>query len=133
MVDLEDMRQILPFVLHDKLVPDLEAPFFDAASNGTYRIDRVGWLRKLFDAACAEYVRLNLDSEDPVTELQSQFQLGLDGLKETDVRGRLVKIERLIAEWSRGNKLYGHLYNDLIQLKYLHQRYTNYLRWLRAQ
>ena len=29
-------------------------------------------------------------------------------------------------------KLYGHLYDDLLKLKYLHQRYTNYLRWLRA-
>lgn len=133
LVELEDLRQILPFVLHDKLVPDLDAPFFDAAANGTYRIDRVGWLRKLFDAACAEYDRLNLDRDDPVAELQAQFRQGLDGLKEGDVRNRLVKIERLIAEWSRGNKLYGHLYDDLIQLKYLHQRYTNYLRWLRTQ
>jgi MoxR-like ATPase len=132
-VDLEDVRQVLPFVLHDKLVPDLDAPFFDAASNGTYRIDRVGWLRKLFDEACAEYVRLNLDREDLVAELQSQFHMGLNGLKERDVRSRLVKIERLITEWSKGNKLYGHLYDDLVQLKYLHQRYTNYIRWLKAQ
>ena len=29
-VDLEDVRQILPFVLHDKLMPDRDAPFFEA-------------------------------------------------------------------------------------------------------
>ena len=46
------------------------------------------------------------------------------------MRKRLVKIERLIQEWSKGRKLYGHLYDDLVKLKYLHQRHTNYLRWL---
>jgi hypothetical protein len=26
----------------------------------------------------------------------------------------------------------GHLYDDLLKMKYLHQRYTNYLRWLKT-
>ena len=38
----------------------------------------------------------------------------------------------LITEWAKGRKLYGHLYDDLLKLKYLHQRYTNYLRWLKT-
>ena len=40
---------------------------------------------------------------------------------------------RLITEWAKGRKLYGHLYDDLLKLKYLHQRYTNYLRWLKTR
>ena len=40
---------------------------------------------------------------------------------------------QLIASQTKGKKLYGHLYDDLLKLKYLHQRYTNYLAWLRAQ
>ena len=60
-----------------------------------------------------------------------QFARGLDGVKEKDVRAELTKIERLLAEWSRGRKLYGHMYDDVLKLKYLHQRYTNYLRWLK--
>ena len=39
-------------------------------------------------------------------------------------------VERLLAEWSKGRKLYGHLFDDILKLKYLHQRYTNYLKWL---
>ena len=54
-------------------------------------------------------------------------------MSEPEVRNRLARIERLISEWARGGKLYGHLYDDLLQLKYLHQRYTNYLRWLKTQ
>jgi MoxR-like ATPase len=127
---LEDMRQILPFVLHDKLVQEPDSPFFETAGNELYRVDRVSWLRKLFDLSCAEFDRLNLDGDDPVAALEAEFAAGLDGLPEAEVRARLVKIERLLTEWARGRKLYGHLYDDLLKLKYLHQRYTNDLRWL---
>lgn len=129
-VSFEDIRQILPFVLHDKLIQNPDSPFFETANNGALRYDKVGWIRKLFDLSCAEYDRINLDREDPVGELQRQFELGLDGVQENEVRARLVKIERVLAEWSQGRKVYGHLYDDILKLKYLHQRYTNYLKWL---
>ncbi len=65
--------------------------------------------------------------------MSDEIKRGLDGVPEREVRARLVKIERLINEWSKGRKLYGHLYEDLLKLKYLHQRYTNYLRWLKTR
>jgi len=129
-VELEDVRQTLPYVLHDKLVQDRDAPFFDVPGQGVFRMDRIGWLRKLFDLSGAEYDRLDLDRSDPVGALADELRQGLDGLTERTVRARLLKIERLIAEHGKGKKLYGHLYDDLLELKYLHQRYTNYLRWL---
>ncbi|MBL8058774.1 MAG: AAA family ATPase, partial [Anaerolineales bacterium] len=64
-VALEDVRVILPFVLYDKLTPNLNAAFFDQPEAAMYRTDRLGWVRKLFDLACAEFDRLNLDREDP--------------------------------------------------------------------
>lgn len=129
-VESDDLRHVLPFVLHDKLVPNHEAPFFDAPENGVYRVDRISWIRLLYDNACAEYDRLGLDGDDAVAALQEQLAQGLDGLDETEVRARLVRIERVLGEWGRSTKLYGHLYDDLLTLKYLHQRYTNYLSWL---
>ena len=130
-VDINDARQIMPFVLHDKLQIDPDSPFFEAPGNAVYRIDRVGWIRKLFDLACAEYDRLNLDKDDPLAKLEAEFEAGLEGVTEAEARARLVKIERLLAEWSKGRKLYGHVFDDVLKLKYLHQRYTNYLKWLR--
>ncbi len=130
-VHLEDLRQILPFVLHDKLVPDLDAPFFEAEANRALRTDRIAWLRRLFDLSCAEYDRLDLDRADPVADLLDEFALGLGDLDEAGARARLERIERTLAEWSAGRKLYGTLYDDILVLKYLHQRYTNYLAWLR--
>lgn len=132
-VELEDLRQILPFVLHDKLQPDLDAPFFALPENHAYRSDRLSWLRRMFDLSNEEFNRLDLDRNDPVGALATEFALGLDGVCERDTRARLTKIERLVDERVKGRKLYGHLYDDLLKLKYLHQRYSNYLHWLRAQ
>ena len=132
-VSLEDVRQVIPFVLKDKLRPDHDAPFFGLPENAVYRVDQISWLRRLLDLSNEEYDRLDLDRTDPVGELSDAFDLGLDGLKEREVRARLVKIERLIGKYAQGRKLYGHLYDDLQKLKYLHQRYTNYLLWLKAQ
>jgi MoxR-like ATPase len=132
-VGLEDLRQVLPFVLHDKLQADTDSPFFEAQGNRAYRTDRIGWLRRLFDLACAEFDRLDLDRFDPVADLDLEIRHGLDGVPELETRARLAKIERLITELAKGRKLYGHVYEDLVKLKYLHQRYTNYLRWLRTQ
>lgn len=132
-VELEDVRQILPFVLHDKLVPHLDSPFFDQTNHGIYRVDRIGWIRKLFDLSNEEFARLDMDTNDPVAKLSKEFELGLDGLSEMEVRRRLIEIEKLLADWSKGKKLYGHLFDDLLKLKYLHQRYTNYLGWLKSK
>jgi MoxR-like ATPase len=130
-VEYEDLRQMMPFVLHDKLVQDIDSPFFEATGKSVFRSDKIGWIRTLFDLSCAEYDRLNLDRDDPIAKLEAEFDVGLDGMTEKEARSRLVKIERLLSDWSKGGKLYGHLFDDILKLKYLHQRYTNYLKWLR--
>jgi MoxR-like ATPase len=132
-VELDDLRQVLPFVLMDKLLPDLDAPFFTLPENAAYRFDRVSWLRRLFDLSNDEFNRLDLDRVDPVGAMSDEFAQGLDGVTERDTRARLAKIEKLVEERVKGRKLYGPLYDELLKLKYLHQRYTNYLAWLRSQ
>jgi MoxR-like ATPase len=129
-VQMEDVRQMLPFVLHDKLTQDPDCPFFEQPGNEPLRSDKIAWIRRMFDMACAEFDRLQLDHDDPVARHSALFEAGLDRLAEHDVRQRLADIERVLNQWSRSRKFYGHMYDDVLKLKYLHQRYTNYLRWL---
>lgn len=129
-VGYDDVRQIIPFVLHDKLVQDADSPFFELQEHAAFRTDRIGWIRKLFDLSCEEYDRLDLDRDDPVAALLNEIDKGLDGVDEAEVRKRLAAIERQIGEISKGRKIYGHLFDDVLALKYMHQRYTNYLKWL---
>jgi MoxR-like ATPase len=129
-VSFEDLRQILPFVLHDKLVQNKDASFFDGAENAALRSDLVSWIRLLFDRQSQEFDRLDRDRTDPVRAELERFAEGLEGLEEREVTQRLANIERALAEIEKGGKLYGHLYDDVLALKYLHQRYTNYRAWL---
>jgi MoxR-like ATPase len=68
-----------------------------------------------------------------VGALLTEFDRGLAGVPVSEVRSRLERIERAIALIAKGRKLHGHLYDDLLALKSLHQRYTNYARWLKTQ
>ena len=129
-VKLEDVRQILPFILHDTLVPHLESPFFDQAGNEVYRVDRIVWLRKLFDLSCDEFMSQNMDQEDPMDPFDEQFKMGLEGVSLKDIDTRLLEIEKQLNKWAHEKKLYGYRHDDILKLKYFHQRYTNYKRWL---
>lgn len=129
-VELEDVRQILPFVLHDTLSPHLESPFFDQAGNEVYRIDRIVWLRKLFDLSCEEYLSQNLDADDPMDAFDVQFRQGLENVSLKEIDKRLLAIEKQLHAWSEEKKLYGYRADDILKLKYYYQRYINYRRWL---
>jgi MoxR-like ATPase len=129
-VALADVRNLVPWILHEKLVPNATSPFFDQSSNGIYRVDRVAWIRRTFDLACEEYARLDLDRDDPVARMDEAFDRGLDGVPEGEVRKRMGEIESHLAQLAKATKLYAHVAADVLKLKYYHQRYSNYLRWL---
>ncbi len=126
----DDVNNILPFVLHDKLIQNSDSIFFEQPGNEIYRIDRISWIRKLFELSCAEYDQLGLDKNNPLSDLEKEFDEGLEGVSEKETKKQLAKIERLLNEYSNQRKLHGFMYDDILKLKYLHQRYTNYLSWL---
>ena len=80
-VALSDVRNLVPWILHEKLVQNATSPFFDESRNGVYRVDRVAWIRRAFDLACEEYVRLDLDRDDPVARIESAGYTGWIGLE----------------------------------------------------
>ena len=129
-VALEDVRQLLPWCLHEKLQQNPTSPFFDQTGNDIFRIDRIAWIRRAFDLACQEYARLDLDRTDPLVDLDDVFDRGLDGVPEAEVRKQMATIESRLGELAKATKLYAHVQNDVLKLKYYHQRYSNYLRWL---
>ncbi len=130
-VEMEDLRQIIPFVLHDTLSPHLESPFFDEPNHEAYRVDRITWIRKLFDLSCQEYYRLGFEKNDPLVEFEKEFDRGLEGVSKTEVEKRMNAIEKELNKISKSGKLYGYMADDILKLKYLHQRYNNYRRWLK--
>lgn len=129
-VELADLRALVPWILHEKLKQNETAPIFDQPGGELMRVDHIAWLQRAFDEAMAEYARLDLDRDDPIVELDEEFDAGLDGLGEAEVRRRIARIETQLASMAQGTKLYAHIKADVLKLKYYHQRYNNFLRWL---
>ena len=69
-------------------------------------------------------------ASDPISDALDLFNQGLDGVTSAQAASRLTGIESLISGIAKQGKLYGRHFDDLLALKYLHQRYTNYVSWL---
>jgi len=129
-VTLQDVAAVLPFVLHDKLLPNETHPRFDVGAEPELLSDGLSWLGGLFAQSCREYDQLHRDHIDPVGALLHEFAAGLDGLSKVEVSRRITAVESALRRISKAGKLYGRDFDDVVALKYLHQRYTAYRRWL---
>lgn len=132
-VELNDLTQMLPFVLHSRLFADPDAPFFQQPENAPLLSDKISWLRYLFQESCREFERQRRHRSDDVADLKAELDEGLEGVSLLACEGRLKQIELRLKQLAKGNKLSGAVHDDAMTLKYLHQRYSNYMRWLLSQ
>lgn len=131
-VALEDVRQIVPFILHEKLHPNLRSPFFQISENRVWRMDRVGWIRNLFDLSMQRFESSGRDIDDEVSKVEEGFNKGLDGMEAPEVRKRMRHIHGLIEKMAQRYELDSFLYESVLALKYYYMRYQSYLAWLEA-
>jgi hypothetical protein len=129
-VDQEDVRQILPWVLHDKLVPNARSPFFETKGRRALLQDRVAWIRNMFDMAMEQY-ESHAPVRQKVTALRDELDKGLQGVDLKTTAKRLGQVQGLMQEMMRRSELSGPVYEDLIHLKSMYSRYQNYAQWLK--
>ena len=128
-VTLDDLRQILPWVLHEKLVPNPQSAFFDREERQRLLFDRVTWLRTMWDTSMSQFAAHDVVRK-PVTRLRVLLDQGLEGIAANDVRKRMADVLQLLERLTQKSELSGAVYEDLIQLKAIYARYQNYLNWL---
>jgi len=126
-VSADDVRQLLPWVLHDKLQPNLQSAFFQKVDNQVLLTDRVSWIRQLFDRAAAQYAAY-LPVRQPVLHLRREQDAGGNHLTTVAVRQRLAKVQQRIEETLSKTELNGSVYEDLVLLKDIYVRYLDQLR-----
>jgi MoxR-like ATPase len=129
-VEAEDLRQIVPWVLHEKLVPNARSPFFESKKSRGLLQDRVAWIRNMFDMAM-EQLGTHDSVRKRVRALREEMDQGLQGVAPKEVRDRLSRVSKLLEELVKKHELSGPVYEDIIHLKSLHSRYQNYAHWLR--
>jgi MoxR-like ATPase len=129
-VELEDARQIFPWVLHDKLTPNQRSLFFEAKERRLLLRDRVAWIRAMFDTAMEQYAT-HQPGRKKVRALQAELDQGLQGVDLKTTQKRLAAVATLIDALMGKTELSGPVYEDLIQLKSMYSRYQNYAHWLK--
>ena len=128
-VEVEDLRQIVPWVLHEKLQPNVRSGFFEATERRRLLQDRVSWIRNLFDMAAVQYGKYG-STRSQVRALHHELEAGLRGLDLKTTRARIANVTALMQNMMKHNELSGFVYEDLMQLKAIYSRYQNYARWL---
>ncbi|MCK8501385.1 AAA family ATPase [Myxococcus fulvus] len=129
-VELEDFRQIAPWVLHEKLVPNTRSAFFEAKGHKLLLQDRVAWIRHMFDMAMGHH-----EKHEPIRRkvgvLREELDKGLSGIDLRTTEKRLTAVTALMNELLTKQELSGPIYEDLIHLKSMYSRYRNYATWLK--
>lgn len=131
-VELEDVRQLVPWVLHEKLVPNTRSAYFQAEGNKSLLQDRVAFLRQMFDDSLAWYERHEPIRREVRAE-RERLDQGLAGVDLAEVQARIARIGAQIARLVKDSELSGPVYEDLVHLKSMYSRYQNYAQWLRER
>jgi hypothetical protein len=129
-VGVEDLRQILPFTLHEKLEPNRRGDFFQEPPGQGLLRDKVAWIRQMWDLAMAQFDRADRTRNDKGAALLTELEAGLEGVSAVDATARMRAVEAAITDLCQGGELSAPVYEDLVRLKYIFMRYQNYVRWL---
>jgi MoxR-like ATPase len=128
-VEWEDLRQMVPWVLHEKIKPNPRSAFFEEAKNRRLLLDRVHWIRSMMDDSSALFKKAA-----PIRELvQAQrkaIEKGLEGVSRQEAEARMLDCLGLIRRLHEQVEISGYTYEWVVELKSLFQRYQNYIHWL---
>ena len=125
-VGAEDLRAVLPWVLHDKLLPNPQSPFFQKPENRVYLSDRVSWLWQLFDRAVAQQAA-HAPTRRRTLELARTCGNGFGGMSTPELGRRIFAVRERMDEVVRETELNAVTHSDLVLLKDLYVRCRNEL------
>jgi MoxR-like ATPase len=129
-VRTEDLRQVLPYVLHEKLNANARGDFFTDDRHQIYLRDKVAWIRQMWDRAIEQFDQSGRRTEDLGRGFLVELERGLEGVGQAEVGKRMKRVEKEIRRLCKAGELSAAVYEDLVRLKYVYLRYQNYQRWL---
>jgi MoxR-like ATPase len=126
-VGAEELRQLAPWILHEKLKPNAHSAFFQKVENQVYLVDKVSWIQQLFDRAAAQRAAYEV-TRGPIAQLQRELEEGLEALTASELRQRMGAARRQMELCLQRSELNGPVYEDLVLLKNLYYRYQEAAR-----
>ena len=113
-VELNDVRQMLPWILFDRLRPNLQSPYFEQDEHKVLLHDRTTWIQTIFDIGVKQYATYQPIRDHVVACLASASD------NEQPIATRLSAIERQIAKLAGECELNGAVHADILRLRRIH-------------
>jgi MoxR-like ATPase len=126
-VSTDDMRQLLPWVLFEKLRPNPQSAFFQKTENKWLLTDRASWVRQLFDRAVQQWTAYQPRRRPVLALCEEAAAVEFDRLAAATIRERITRVQQTMQELLSKHELNGPVYDDLVRLGALH---AGYQRWL---
>jgi MoxR-like ATPase len=114
--ELNDVRQVLPWVLFEKLRPNLQSPFFEKDENRVLLTDRATWIQKLFDIGVQQYAAYG------VIRGQVNKALAEAGDPGVPMPRRIAAVEHQLGRLVDECELNAAVHADIIKLRSVHAR-----------
>jgi MoxR-like ATPase len=120
-VGMADLRQIVPWVLFDKLRINAQSPFFQKLENKVLLTDRVSWIRQLFDRAMQQQAAYDAVRQ-PLLLLEHTADERRGHASNGQTKKDLAAVQTAIEDLLSKNELNGPVYEDLLRLKGIYAR-----------
>ena len=117
-VTIEDLRQLLPWLLFDKIRVNAQSQFFDKAEHKVFLADRAGWLRNMFEMAIQQHASY-ASIREPLRQLESSLSAP-ETLDVQDLKEKLKQVKGHIKDLLEKHELNGPVHEDLLRLKILY-------------
>jgi MoxR-like ATPase len=114
-VVLDDVRLLVPWVLFERLRPNLQSPLFEKDENKVHLLDRATWIQTLFDMGVQQFGAYTQIREDVSRALEQAN----DGTAKLPVR--IAILERQMGKLLDDCELNGAVHADLVRLRRTHQ------------
>ena len=119
-VQIEDLRQLAPWLLFDKIRVNVQSQFFQKTQNKVFLGDRAGWLTQMFDTALQQHASY-LPVREPILEIENRIK-NIESLSTTELQQLESEITSQIETLASSHELNGPVHEDLMRLKMLHAR-----------
>ncbi len=114
-VVLDDIRLLIPWVLFERLRPNLQSPLFEKDENKVHLLDRATWIRTLFDMGVQQF--------GAYTTIRDDVSRALEQAQDATAKlpARIAALEKQMARLLDDCELNGAVHADLVRLRRIHQ------------
>lgn len=113
-VEINDVRQVLPWVLFEKLRPNLQSPFFEKDEHRVHLVDRATWIQTLFDLGAQQFAAYGKIRE----QVNEAVAIAQDST--VPMAQRVAAVEKRLTKLVDECELNAAVHADIIRLRRIH-------------